>query len=177
VLVYVYGPPAVGKLTVARRVHELTGFRLFHNHLTVNAIAPIFDFATAPFVDVVRRLRLDVFATAARTGTDVIFTNNTMWSGESNADAFLAFTRQAAAVVADAGGSTTFVRLTAPIDVLCERVDGDDRVAMQKLVNADRLRVQVGGYDPPALEADDLVIDTSVTSVEDAAHQIAAAIR
>ncbi len=35
-LVYLYGPPGVGKLTVARELVALTGFKLFHNHLAVN---------------------------------------------------------------------------------------------------------------------------------------------
>jgi hypothetical protein len=35
-LVYIYGPPASGKLTIAGRLSELTGIPLFHNHLTVN---------------------------------------------------------------------------------------------------------------------------------------------
>ncbi len=39
-LVYLYGPPAVGKLTVATELQRLTGFRLFHNHLTVDALRP-----------------------------------------------------------------------------------------------------------------------------------------
>ena len=30
VLVYIYGPPAAGKLTVARRLAELSGLPLFH---------------------------------------------------------------------------------------------------------------------------------------------------
>ena len=30
-LVYLYGPPAAGKLTIAEKVRALTGFRLFHN--------------------------------------------------------------------------------------------------------------------------------------------------
>ncbi len=28
-LVYLYGPPAAGKLTIAEKVRDLTGFRLF----------------------------------------------------------------------------------------------------------------------------------------------------
>jgi len=35
-LLFIYGRPAVGKLTVARAVAERTGGRLFHNHLAVN---------------------------------------------------------------------------------------------------------------------------------------------
>jgi len=37
-LLFIYGPAAVGKLTVARELAKLTGFRLFHNHLTVDAV-------------------------------------------------------------------------------------------------------------------------------------------
>jgi len=82
-LVYLYdGPPAAGKLTIAERLAELTGSRLFHDHLTVNAIAPGFEFASPAFTEVLHRLRLDVFATAARTGVDLIFTNNSAWSGQ-----------------------------------------------------------------------------------------------
>jgi replication-associated recombination protein RarA len=44
-LLFLYGPPAVGKLTVAREVSALTGYRLFHNHLTVNLTLAVFDFA------------------------------------------------------------------------------------------------------------------------------------
>ena len=38
-LVFIYGPPGVGKLTTARALAELTGFRVFHDHLTVNLVA------------------------------------------------------------------------------------------------------------------------------------------
>jgi len=37
-LVYLYGPPGVGKLTVARELVALTGLKLLHNHLTVNLV-------------------------------------------------------------------------------------------------------------------------------------------
>jgi hypothetical protein len=38
-LLYTYGPPASGKLTVATALAELTGFSLFHNHLSVDAVS------------------------------------------------------------------------------------------------------------------------------------------
>ncbi len=75
-LVYLYGPPAAGKLTIAERLAELTGSPLFHNHLTVNAIAPVFEFASPACTEVLHRLRLDVFATGARADVGLIFTNN-----------------------------------------------------------------------------------------------------
>ena len=32
-LVFIYGPPAVGKLTVAKELAALTGFKVFHNQV------------------------------------------------------------------------------------------------------------------------------------------------
>jgi tRNA uridine 5-carbamoylmethylation protein Kti12 len=34
-LIFISGMPAVGKLTVAQELAKLTGYRPFHNHLTV----------------------------------------------------------------------------------------------------------------------------------------------
>ena len=42
-LVFLYGPPAVGKFTVAKELAALTGFKLFHNHLTVDVATSIFE--------------------------------------------------------------------------------------------------------------------------------------
>jgi len=36
-LVFIVGPPAVGKMTVGRELSSLTGFPFFHNHLTIEA--------------------------------------------------------------------------------------------------------------------------------------------
>ena len=41
-LVYIYGPPATGKLSVAKQLAKITGFRLFHNHLTADYVSSIF---------------------------------------------------------------------------------------------------------------------------------------
>ncbi len=41
-LVFIYGPPGVGKLTVATALATLTGYRLCHNHLTVNLVTALF---------------------------------------------------------------------------------------------------------------------------------------
>jgi hypothetical protein len=81
VLVYLYGPPGSGKLTVGEKLAELSGFPLFHNHLTVNAIRTVFEFRREPFTAVLHRLRLDVFQAAAAAGISLIFTNNSAWLG------------------------------------------------------------------------------------------------
>jgi hypothetical protein len=59
---YLYGPPGVGKLTVGTSLAALTGFRLFHNHLTVNLATAVFPRETEPWRELIRHVRalLDV---------------------------------------------------------------------------------------------------------------------
>jgi len=42
-LIYIYGPTASGKLTVARELSKITGFRLFHNHVVNDMLDNILD--------------------------------------------------------------------------------------------------------------------------------------
>lgn len=175
-LVYLYGPPAVGKLTVASESSAATGYRLFHNHLTVDAIKAVFDFASAPFTEVIHRVRLDVFETAARSGVDLIFTNNSVWGVPNGRALFVAFAEEARRRVEAAGGDVAFVQLAAPAAILEERVGADSRRDRRKLIDAGRLRDLLQELDPAPLHPNDLVIDTSVLSPRAAAQAIAGAL-
>lgn len=167
-----YGPPAVGKLTVATELQRRTGLRLFHNHLTVDALTPVFDFGSAPFTEVLHRMRLDVFETAARAGIGVIFTNNSVWAVSDGRTRFARFGDTVRERVEAAGGRVVFVQLHAPFEVLESRVGDATRRAHGKLLDPTRLRTILQDHDPSPLGADHLVIDTSVTSPADAAERI-----
>jgi hypothetical protein len=173
-LVYLYGPPAVGKLTVAKRLCVITGWTLFHNHLSVNAVRPIFPFGSKPFTDVVHRLRLDVFETAMAEGTNLIFTNNSAWGGSNGRERFATFADSARLAAETGGGQAQFVRLTAPLDVLETRLLDPTRQQLGKLTDTSRLRELLRALDDSALYDDDLTIDTSRHSPEEAAKTIAA---
>ncbi|HEV3381064.1 MAG TPA: AAA family ATPase [Trebonia sp.] len=172
-LVYIYGPPASGKLTVAERLSELTGFPLFHNHLTVNVLRTIFPFGTKPYTDVTHKIRQDVFETAAEAGISLVFTNNSAWAAPDPRARFAGFADSVRTIVEDRGGRVLFVRLTASQAVLEERLSSESRVSLQKLVDIERLRELVADIDLSSLHADDLVIDTGNVSPEDAAKVIA----
>lgn len=74
-LVFIYGPPASGKLTVARELAALTGYKLFHNHLAVDALGAVFEFGSEPFVELRERIWVDVMTAASAAGIDgLIFT-------------------------------------------------------------------------------------------------------
>ena len=47
--VCVFGPPAVGKMTVGRAVADRSSYRLFHNHHTIELLLDVFDHGTPPF--------------------------------------------------------------------------------------------------------------------------------
>ena len=48
-LLCVTGPPAVGKMTVGRAVCDLTGYRLLHNHVTIEPLLGLFAYGTPSF--------------------------------------------------------------------------------------------------------------------------------
>src|ERR1700677_2708036 len=60
-LLFLYGRPAVGKLTIARAVASRTAARLFHNHLTVNLALSVYDFGTPGFIELRESIWTTVF--------------------------------------------------------------------------------------------------------------------
>jgi hypothetical protein len=168
-LVYLYGPPAVGKLTIAEHLSTLTGWPLFHNHLSVNAVRPIFAFGSQPFTEVVHRLRLDVFQTAMTERMSLIFTNNSAWGGSDGRARFVAFAAAARGAVESKGGRAQFVRLTAPPAILEERLAYPSRQQLGKLLDVARLRELLSSLNDSVLYEDDLIIDTSRYSADEAA--------
>lgn len=73
-LLFLYGPIASGKLTVAQLVAERTGLALFHNHLVVDAVAAVFPFGSDAFVRLREQFWLDTFAAAAAEERSLVFT-------------------------------------------------------------------------------------------------------
>jgi hypothetical protein len=48
-LLFVVGPPAVGKMSVGQAITERIGLRLFHNHLSIEIALRYFDYGTPAF--------------------------------------------------------------------------------------------------------------------------------
>jgi hypothetical protein len=120
-LVFLHGPPAVGKLTVARELAQLTGFRLFHNHLTVDLVTSLFPFGSEPFVNLRERIWLDAFAEASRQNVSLIFTFNPERTVREQ------FVADAVEAVQTNGGEIVFVELTCTETELEKRMAADSR--------------------------------------------------
>lgn len=63
--VVIFGPPAVGKMTVGFELAKLTGLKLFHNHLTIDLVLNFFDFGEPPFHRLVAEFRRRIFEEVA----------------------------------------------------------------------------------------------------------------
>jgi shikimate kinase len=48
-LVILFGPPAVGKMTVGQELAKATGLKLFHYHVTIELVLNFFEFGTKEF--------------------------------------------------------------------------------------------------------------------------------
>jgi len=48
-LLFVVGPPTVGKMSVGKAIAERTGLRLFHNHISIELALRYFDYGTPAF--------------------------------------------------------------------------------------------------------------------------------
>ena len=73
--VLIFGPPAVGKMTVAYAIAQRTGFRVFHNHMTIDLVLPFFDFGTPAFGRLVGGFRRRIFEEVGQSAlSGLIFT-------------------------------------------------------------------------------------------------------
>lgn len=167
-LVYLYGPPAVGKLTIATEIAARTGYRLFHNHLSIDCVLPVFEFGTDPFWRQVHAIREGMMAEAAREGRDLVFT--TVYEHPASAPQ----TTGRFHAVESNGGRVCLVHLTCSTDVLAERVTSPHRIAMGKIATVDHLRRTFAEHDVvhriPG--RDSFGIDSGDLSPGDAAERI-----
>ena len=75
-MIYIYGPPGVGKYTVSKKLSKLTGYKLFHNQLSIEFVMSVFDFGTPAFNNLVLKYRADMIEEAAKNGISLIFTSS-----------------------------------------------------------------------------------------------------
>ena len=170
-LVYLYGPPGVSKLTVARELIALTGFKLFHNHLTVDLVRSVFPLNSEPYVRLVRQFRRDMLVESTRAGIDLVCTGVYLGTAEQ-----LAAIQRIIEPIYAGGGTVLFVQLTYHPDAWRARVPSESRRAMDKLTDPERALSLFKGGDPFAsMPMEPTVrIDTTHRAPPEAAAQIAA---
>ena len=166
--VFIYGPPAVGKLTVATQLSRITGFRLHHNHLSVDFVKSIFEFGTPTFRKLVDKYRRDLIKEAVSADIDTIFTY--VYEKGKDDDFVVDLRRK---VLSQA---STFcpVRLHCSCKVLRMRVANRSRRRMGKLTSSSELNVWFRKYrlDFAIPGSESLSLDTGKLTPKAAAEEI-----
>lgn len=167
-LIFIYGSPAAGKLTVANEIAKRTGFKVFHNHLSIDCIEPIFEFGSPPFFRLIELIRYEVVAEAAREGQDLVYT---FCYAKDLDDAHAA---EVARRVEDNGGEVCFVQLICDKEVLKQRVTEESRTKYGKASKPEQMDYYFRTYDlfSPVPGRESLRIDNTHLPAEDAAQQI-----
>jgi gluconate kinase len=167
-LVFIYGLPGTGKLTVAKELAALTGFKLFHNHLTVDLAASLFPHGSPPYMDYVRSLRLEAFRRAAQANVNLIFT---FWYSAISQPSVERYRE----TIETAGGEVLFVHLHCRPDILETRVVSESRLGW-KIDSVTELRSALAEYGTAdAIAGTQLEIENSELEPQDVARRIAEA--
>ena len=73
--ILLFGPPAVGKMTVGQELAKITGLKLCHNHMSLELANQFFEFSTPPFRRLSTLFRTEIFKEVANSDLDgMIFT-------------------------------------------------------------------------------------------------------
>ncbi|MBR0651984.1 shikimate kinase [Roseomonas terrae] len=167
-LLFIYGPVASGKLTIARLVAERASLPLFHNHLIVDAVAAVFPFGSQEFIQLREHFWIETISTAAKAGQSLIFTFAPEPTVTND------FPERVSRLVEAVDGEVIFVALDVAADEQERRLVEPTRMAFGKLRSPAILRdlrssmaACMQAMPQPAMR-----IDTGTTAPQQAADAI-----
>ena len=171
-LIFIYGIPAVGKLTVAEKLSDITGIPIFHNHLSRDLVGDIYGSDLMANYELVDSIRADVLTYCAKNNTDLIFTY--VYGGSFDDVKVNRFTK----CVKDNGGEVHFVELLADEEDLINRVDSKSRKRFKKLTDRNviqELTKDLNKFHIPYV--DSITINTSELTPDESAKLLAEKIK
>jgi hypothetical protein len=115
--ILIFGPQAVGKMTVGHELEKITELKLFHNHMTIEFVTPFFSYGSEAGKRLVNLFRQEIFEEVAKSNLyGLIFTY--VWAFDEQAD--WDYVDKICNIFKSKGGSVHFVELEADIE---ERID------------------------------------------------------
>lgn len=167
-LLFIYGSPAVGKLTTAKEVAALTGFKLFHNHVSIDCVRPVFEWGSKPFDRLVDLIRVETIREAARENVDLIYT---FCYAKGLDDRHI---KAVLGAVEEHGGEVCFVMLVPELPEIEKRVLEKSRAELKKVNSVETLAILHEEYEffSPVPERESLVIDNTYLTVGETARRI-----
>jgi hypothetical protein len=116
--VVIFGPHAVGKMSVGQELSKNTGLKLFHNHMTIELVANFFSYGTPQGKRLVSLFRQEIFEEVSKSDLNgMIFTY--MWAFDDKSD--WDYIDNVCSLFESRGSEIYFVELEADFDVRIER--------------------------------------------------------
>ncbi|KAA0766660.1 AAA family ATPase [Bacillus sp. SH5-2] len=116
--IIIFGPQAVGKMTVGHELEKVTDLKLFHNHMTIDFVSPFFDYSTKEAKRLVSLFRNELFEEVSKSNLyGMIFTY--VWAFDLQSD--WEYINHIVSIFESKGGTVYFVELEADLDERLER--------------------------------------------------------
>ena len=173
-IIFLYGRPGVGKLTVGEHLTAETGYSLLHNHAVVDLATSLFPFGTPSFT----ALREVLWHTCVQSALNskmggVIMT----FAPEATvSDNFIPALQKR---VITGGGTLHFIELQCSNAELEKRIQSEPRERFGKLRDVYKFRKldESGAFEKPKMPAPELVVDTTSQAPLESARMIARHLR
>jgi hypothetical protein len=124
-LIIIFGPHAVGKMTVGQELAKITPLKLFHNHMTIEIVTDLFRNVPGEYKRLVNLFRQEIFDSFSKTDEyGLIFTY--MWAFDSESD--WNYVNKLEELFKSRGAEVYFVELEADFDLRIERNRTENRL-------------------------------------------------
>jgi cytidylate kinase len=124
-LIIIFGPHAVGKMTVGQELAKITNLKLFHNHMTIDVVSDLFENMPSERNRLINLFRKEIFETYSKSDEyGMIFTY--MWAFDRKDDwEYIDYVEN---LFSSRGADIYFVELEADYDLRIERNKTDNRL-------------------------------------------------
>lgn len=124
-LVIIFGPHAVGKMTVGQELAKITDLKLFHNHMTIDIVADLFENMPQERLRLTELFRNEIFKSFASSNEyGMIFT--CMWALERKDD--WDYIDNLENMFKSNGAEVYYVELEADYDIRLQRNKTENRL-------------------------------------------------
>lgn len=167
-LIVIYGPPAIGKLTVANELSKITNMNVVHNHLTADLLEPLLSFGEGNFFKHLFKLRREILKVAIKEDINIILTTCYVKKlYNSNMKSFIS-------LVNKNKGKIYFIHLKCDERELFKRVKNESRKKFGKLKSVKKLKSNLKKLDftSPIPFVDSYTIDNTKLSPKKVAQLI-----
>jgi len=148
-VIILYGPPAVGKLTVGKLLAKKLGYKLAHNHALNDAVTDVFERTTNECALVLEKMRFLFLEECVHAGANLVVTHcyNHDYINKATGVTDPEYLRLLEEKLTAVGAKVHFVHLQAEVKELVKRVTGESRKAHKKLTKKSIMQEYVKGKD------------------------------